>query len=201
MHVRFIAMAVAATVSTAAGAEGFRAEIHGGYDRLSHKSFFSPSDNTFRPVEGAVYGLGLGYHVPIGKRVFAGIEGNVDFSTGTHCQVNPLVAFVAPGIFESCLKPGRDLSANARVGTTLVNGRTRLYALAGYSNLRLESYTQINRAAPTARFANTRDGIRLGAGIEHGFDDRFYGKVELRYSDYGRSITRNQALVGVGVRF
>jgi outer membrane immunogenic protein len=203
MPIRQVSLALALSLATAgtAQAEGIRAEIHGGYDRLSHKGFFSPSDSTFRPVEGAVYGVGLGYDVALGTTIFAGIEGNVDFSTGSRCQVNPLVAFAAPGIFESCLRPGRDLSANARLGIKLGNAKTRVYALAGYTNLRLESSSRFNRGAATGIVSENRDGVRVGAGIEYGFDERFYGKAEYRYSDYGRRINRSQGLVGVGIRF
>jgi outer membrane immunogenic protein len=203
MHLRRLSLSVIISLAGTgvAQAEGLRAEIHGGYDRVSNKPFFSPSDSTFRPVEGGVYGFGLGYDQPLGKQVFLGLEGNADFSTGSRCQVNPLVAFVAPGIFESCLRAGRDLSANARLGVNLGSGRTRLYALAGYSNVRLTSSFQMNRGPRTGLNSQTRDGIRVGVGVEHGFDERFYGKIEYRYSDYGNRINRNQALAGVGIRF
>jgi outer membrane immunogenic protein len=207
MHLRhprlamILAVIASVTCTGVAQAEGLRAEIHGGFDRLSNERFFSPSDSTFRPVEGGVYGFGIGYDQPLGKQVFVGLEGNADFSTGSRCQVNPLVAFVAPGIFESCLRPGRDLSANARFGVNLGSRRTRLYALAGYSNVRLISSFQMNRGPRTELNSQNRDGIRVGAGLEHGFDDRFYAKIEYRYSDYGNRINRNQALAGVGIRF
>ncbi len=203
MHLHRLSLAVIVSVAGAgvAQAEGPRAEIHGGFDRLSNKRFFSPSDSTFRPVEGGVYGFGIGYDQPLGKKVFVGLEGNADFSTGIRCQVNPLVAFVAPGIFESCLRPGRDLSANARLGVKLGSARTRLYALAGYSNLRLTSSFQMNRGPRTGLNSQNRDGFRVGAGIEHSIDKRFYGKIEYRYSDYGNRVNRNQALAGVGIRF
>ncbi|WP_298158779.1 outer membrane beta-barrel protein [Brevundimonas sp.] len=186
-------------MSGTAHAQGARAELHGGFDRVSHRSFFSPSDSTFGPVEGGVSGLGLGYDAKIQGRIFAGIEGNVDFATGSRCQVNPLV--LAPGIFESCLSPGRDLSANARLGVNLGNGRTRIYGLVGYTHLELNSSFQINRGPATSLRSDNRDGVRVGAGLEHDLTDRFYGKIEYRFSDYGSDITRNQAIVGVGLRF
>lgn len=185
--------------ASAAQAEGGRVEIHGGYDRLDYDSFFSPSDFTYKPTEGAVLGASLGYDIPISGPVFAGIEASADFSTGSRCQVNPLV--LAPGIFESCLSLKRDLGANARIGVNLANDRTRLYALAGYSNLLLETSFQINRQPPTSLRSETRDGLRLGAGIEHNLGKRFYGKIEYRYTDYGDGIVRSQGLVGAGLRF
>jgi outer membrane immunogenic protein len=186
-------------MSGAAYAQSARAELHGGIDRVSHRSFFSPSDSTFEPVEGGVYGLGVGYDAKINDRIFAGIEGNVDFTTGSYCQVNPLV--LAPGIFESCLTPERDLSANARLGVNLGTGRTRIYGLLGYTNLGLTSSFQINRGPATSLRSDNRDGVRVGAGFEYDLTDRFYGKIEYRFSDYGSGINRKQALVGLGIRF
>lgn len=180
-------------------AQGARAEIHGGFDRLAHSSFFSPSDSTFEPVEGGVYGFGIGYDVKIYSRVFAGVEANVDYSRGSHCQVNPLI--LAPGIFESCLSPERDLSAHVRLGTNLGTGQTRLYGLIGYTNLDLVGLARMNRGPAMALRTDNRDGVRIGAGMEHNLTDRFYGKIEYRYSDYGSDINRNQAIVGVGIQF
>ncbi len=198
---RYLAAILSIGMSGTAYAQGARAEIHGGFDHVSHRSFFSPSDATFGPVEGGVYGVGVGYDAKIQGRVFAGIEGNIDFSTARRCQVNPLVAFVAPGIFESCLSPERDLSANARLGVALGAGRTRIYGLVGYTNLGLTSSFQINRGPATSLRSENRDGVRVGAGLEHNLTDRFYGKIEYRFSDYGSGINRNQAIVGVGIRF
>jgi outer membrane immunogenic protein len=201
MPLRQLALAIALFAATgrSAQAQGARIEVHGGYERLSYKSFFSPSDSTFRPVNGAFYGLGVGYDAPIGDRVFVGIEGNVDFSTGSRCQVNPLI--LAPGIFESCFKPGRDISANVRMGVKLGGESTRFYGLAGYSNLRVKSYGQVNRAPPVTTVAENRDGVRIGAGLEHNFSERFYGKLEFRHSRYGNGLYRNQGLIGAGFRF
>jgi outer membrane immunogenic protein len=187
------------TAAGTAQADGGRVEVHGGYDRLSYESFFSPSDSTFRPIEAAVIGIGLGYDVPIGGSAFAGIEANADFSTKSQCQVNPLI--LAPGIFESCLSPKRDLSMNARLGVKLGGERTRLYALAGYSNLKLNESFWLNRTTRTPVGSETQDGIRLGAGLEHDFGERLYGKIEYRYTDYGGNVSRSQGLVGLGIHF
>lgn len=188
-------------LSGTAYASGARAELHGGYDVVSHRSFFSPSDSTFGLIRGGVYGFGAGYDADIHGPIFVGLEGNADFSTGSRCQVNPLVAFVAPGIYESCLSPKRDLSANARMGVALGQGQTRIYGLVGYTNLALTSSARMNRVPTMFKSTDNRDGLRVGAGLEHNLTDRFYGKIEYRFSDYGSSISRNQAVIGAGFRF
>jgi outer membrane immunogenic protein len=199
MRYGWIVVTLALAAASAARADGGRAEVHGGYDRLAYDSFFSPSDNTFRPLEAAVIGIGLGYDMPIGGSAFAGIEANADFSTKSRCQVNPLI--LAPGIFESCLSPKRDLSANVRLGVNLGGESTRIYALAGYSNLKLKTTARQNGGPRTPVSTETEDGLRLGAGLEHDFGEQFYGKIEYRRSDYGGNVSRDQALVGFGLHF
>lgn len=180
-----------------AHAQGARVELRGGYEQLNNRSFFSPSDFTFRPIKAAVFGLGVGYDVSLGKALFVGAEATAEFSTGSHCQVNPLI--LAPGIFENCLDPGRDLGANARLGAQF--GKTRIYGLVGYSNAQLRNSFQLNRGPSTLLAVNNRDGVRLGFGFEQDLSSRIYAKMEYRYSDYGSSINRNQGLVAVGLRF
>jgi outer membrane immunogenic protein len=198
MRTTGILFLLAAASATAAEADGGRVEVHGGYDRVVYERFFAPSDATFRALESGVIGVGLGYDLAIGSAAFAGIEGNADFATGSRCQVNPLI--LAPGIFESCMKPKRDLSANARIGVNL-GEQTRIYALAGYSNLRVSKSSRVNRGPRQTYASENLDGIRVGAGLEHDFGARFYGKVEARYTDYSNDASRTQGLVGVGLRF
>jgi outer membrane immunogenic protein len=195
----YFAIVLPLVSASAAHADGGRAEIHGGYEQLDYDSFFNPADSSFRPIKGAIYGIGIGYDVPLGDKAFAGIEGNADFSSESRCQVNPLI--LAPGIFENCLEPGRDLSANVRIGVKLGSGNIRVYGLAGYSNLRLERSSRGNGVPITGTTAQKRDSVRAGIGLEQNFGGRFYGKAEYRYSDYGSNIRRNQGLIGIGLRF
>lgn len=83
---------------------------------------------------------------------------------------------------------GRDLSIVGRVGGK-VGENVLAYALAGYSNLGVEG-TGIEL-----------DGVRVGAGVEAAFAERFYGTVEYRYSNYELDADGHQMLVGLGIRF
>ncbi|HYJ83725.1 MAG TPA: outer membrane beta-barrel protein, partial [Allosphingosinicella sp.] len=56
-------------------------------------------------------------------------------------------------------------------------------------------------AGVTTRDGRNLDGFRLGAGYQHGFGEKMYGKVEYRYSNYEADVTRHQVLLGVGVQF
>jgi outer membrane immunogenic protein len=119
----------------------------------------------------AVIGVGVGYDFSIGEKAFIGLEANIDESTSKFFK--------------------RDLNPNVRIGVKL-NDATRLYALAGYTNQRI-------RVAGVGS-ANA-DGVRGGVGLERNFGERAYGKIEYRYSNYEAGLSRNQGLVGFGIRF
>ncbi|PZN92895.1 MAG: porin family protein [Alphaproteobacteria bacterium] len=167
-----------------AAAQTFRAEVHGGLDRLSGDVGKS----------GLLYGLGAGVDVQLGEKASIGLEANVDLSTVDGC---------ARGVMTPtdtlCAKVQRDLSAVARLSYKLAPS-TQIYALAGYSNARLRlDYTPAT--GPATSIAGNADGLRLGAGIQQGLGGGFYSKLEYRYSNYEADTVRHQVLVGLGVSF
>lgn len=83
---------------------------------------------------------------------------------------------------------GRDLSIAARLGTK-VTDNALVYGLVGYTNQGTEGY------------AGKLDGVRLGLGAELAFNEKLFGTVEYRYSNYERGAELHQTLVGLGVRF
>lgn len=184
----FVAAALTAstlTFATApASAQGFRAEVHGGWDRMT---------NDVRD-DGVVYGVGLGYDVRVGRRLVAGVEANADFSNVEECETGAIAAGD-----ELCLTTRRDLSAVARIGIDVTpNGR--LYALAGYTNGRFRiDYDPAN--GPATRVSQNLDGIRVGAGFQQGLGNRLYSKVEYRYSNYEAGAERHQVIAGLGIAF
>jgi len=82
---------------------------------------------------------------------------------------------------------GRDLSAVGRVGGK-AGDRVLLYALGGYTNLRVLSSTNL-------------DGFRVGGGVEVAATRNLYVKAEYRYSNYELDVEAYQGVVGVGFRF
>jgi outer membrane immunogenic protein len=188
MRSYLVAFAVASlsaiVAATPAAAEGFRAEIHGGWD---HASVDTLDD------DGVVYGIGLGYDLAVGQNAFIGVDLNLDDSTQKECETNVVVASD-----KLCVNAGRDLSAGIRAGVN-VSERGKVYALAGYTNARFRaSYTD---ATGTESDATNLDGFRLGAGYQHMLGGNTYGKVEYRYSNYENDVDRHQLLVGVGLTF
>jgi outer membrane immunogenic protein len=178
-------VALAATATPAAAEGQFRAELHAGWDR--------PQTDDFKD-SGILYGVGFGYDLNVGKKGFVGVDFSIDDSTMKECETSSILAND-----ELCLRAGRDLAAGIRAGVN-VGERGKLYALAGYTNARFRAaYT--TPAGVTTRDSANFDGFRLGAGYQHDFGDKLYGKVEYRYSNYEGNIERHQALLGLGVKF
>ena len=184
-------VAVLAAAAAPASAEGFRAEIHGGWD---HVRADGPGNNNDDSDSGIVYGIGAGYDFDIGKKMQLGIDLSADLSTMEECRNSVIVAND-----RACLDAGRDLAAAVRLGYKVSPNGT-VYALAGYTNARFH-FDYTTPANVTTRDGRNLDGFRLGAGYQHDFGKRMYGKVEYRYSNYEAGVTRHQALLGVGVKF
>jgi outer membrane immunogenic protein len=179
------AILMAAAAASPAMAQGFRAEVHGGWDRVNAEEVGD---------SGVVYGIGLGYDKMLGERAFVGADFSIDDSSQKECEAGALV-----NNDELCIRAGRDLAAGIR-GGMLVGDRGKLYALAGYTNARFKTaYT--TPAGVTTRDGANLDGFRLGAGYQNRVAGNAYGKVEYRYSNYEAGIERHQVLLGVGVEF
>jgi outer membrane immunogenic protein len=187
----FAAVAAIAAAAAPASAEGFRAEIHGGWDHARADDSIANNNDS---ESGIVYGIGAGYDFAISPKVELGIDLSADLSTIEECENS----VVLPND-RACLDAGRDLAAAVRLGYK-VSDRGTLYALAGYTNARFR-FDYTTPAGVTTRDGRNLDGFRLGAGYQHDFGKRLYGKVEYRYSNYEADVTRHQALIGVGVKF
>jgi outer membrane immunogenic protein len=177
--------AALAAFATPACAEGFRAEVHGGWD---HARAAGDGES------GIVYGIGAGYDFDIGRKAQLGLDLSADLSSLEECERSVVVAND-----RACVDAGRDLAAAVRLGYK-VSDRGTLYALAGYTNARFR-FDYTTPAGVTTRDGRNLDGFRLGAGYQHAFGDKMYGKVEYRYSNYENDVTRHQVLLGVGVNF
>ena len=182
-------VAVLAAAATPAAAEGFRAEVHGGWD---HVRADGPGNNNSE--SGIVYGIGAGYDVAIAPKVELGLDLSADLSSLDECEGSVILAGDT-----ACIDAKRDLAAAIRLGYK-VSERGTLYALAGYTNARFR-FDYTTPAGVTTRDSRNLDGFRLGAGYQHGFGEKMYGKVEYRYSNYEADVTRHQVLLGVGVNY
>ena len=178
-------LAILTVAAAPAKAEGFRAEIHTGWDHVS-------SDG--QGESGIMYGIGLGYDFAVAEKLEVGIDLSADLSSTDECVAGAVVANDL-----ACLDARRDLAAALRVGYKVTEQGT-IYGLAGYSNARVRASYTTPAGVTTSDSANL-DGFRLGVGYQHGFGERVYGKVEYRYSNYEADVSRHQVLFGVGVNF
>lgn len=174
-----IAVAIAASVlaSPAMAQEkgdfsGVKATAIAGYDNIDLD--IAGVDN----VDGFLYGAALGYDIQSGNIVY-GAELEATESTGKISNAGGRI------------EVGRDLYAGGRLGYVLGDS-TLLYAKAGYTNARSSS--------PGLGGANG-DGVRVGAGVEFKLSDKVFARGEYRYSNYEAGVSRNQGLVGLGVKF
>ena len=170
-----------ASPAQAEGFDGFRDDLHGGYDSVS----------SVYTVNGATAGVGIGYDVPVSGSVIVGVEANLDYSSVKDAGTYFGVAYSQVA--------RRDIELSARVGVQL--GKATLgYLKAGYSNAGYEG-----AAAGYGLWAyekGTSDGIRVGAGLEQRIAEKWFVKGEYRYTRYGSDdVNRNQAIFGVGYRF
>lgn len=192
MRTLILAALAAGTIATPALAQerpgtGLRIEGMVGWDR---------ADVPAADSDGATYGAGIGYDVPIGNAV-AGVEAEISDSSTEECSSNYLVAGD-----EVCAALGRDLYVGGRIGAR-VGGNSLVYAKAGYTNARLRTVYEDGTTGTTADFSTGRnlDGFRIGAGAEFGIGPNSYIKTEYRYSNYEQDVERHQVVAGFGFRF
>jgi outer membrane immunogenic protein len=197
-------LALSAAAMTIAGpaiaqkTTGLRIEVTSGYDAFSSHDTFGDLPDT---LDGARIGGAIGYDVAVTGRLLLGVEAGIGWSLGDH-RTAPL------GSDRLVLSTGRDLDFSVRAGLPIA-GRTIGYIKAGYANSRvkLRYEAKIANGYDVERSAANGDGLRLGAGIEHPLAGRTYVKAEYRWTRYygkyayQQRPTRNQLLLGAGVRF
>ena len=175
------APAYAQTAGEASPFTGLRVEGLVGYDSLKSGNddddgVDTSEDDGDESLEGAAFGVGVGYDVDLGG-VVAGVEGEFSESTAEQ-EFDETIDGVA---FSSGVEVGRDIYVGGRIGFRAAPS-TLVYAKAGYTNTSVEA--NIDGGGDRFEFDSNVDGYRLGAGIEQLFGPNVYGKLEYRYSNY-----------------
>lgn len=164
--------------------------------------------------DGVSFGGEIGYDALVGNSFLIGAYAGADFSDTEIC--NELIEDD-----QACTDLDRTFTFGLRAGVPI--GKTSLiYVKGGYSIGSIDvSYdadvTDNDEDEPgeIADFSESRGGYHVGAGVELGFTDNLYGKVEYVYTDFGTDpydisedigaldigMDRHQVLVGVGLRF
>ncbi|MCE7798844.1 outer membrane beta-barrel protein [Sphingobium sufflavum] len=188
----FAAAALAASLSTPAFAQdGEKNPFNGpfvgallGYDNVRGSIPAGPSVKR----EGLLYGGVIGYDANLGGAVI-GVEGEFTDSETKYDVAN------------LSIHTDRDLYAGARLGGQ-VTENLMVYAKGGYTNARFEA--NVFTGGTNIKSGENLDGYRLGAGVETTYRG-LTGRVEYRYSDYGKyegvNLNRHQVAAIVGYRF
>ena len=188
-----LAAAAAAVIATPALAhEGPYVGIIGGYDSVTEKV-----DRVSSSEDEIMYGVVAGYDMHVNEQVMAGIE--VEYSDSD--------VKVDDEEFDTSLRMSRDLYIGGRLGVHATPS-TMLYAKAGYTNAQAKLI--LGSDDTRLRASDNLDGFRVGAGVEHSFDQvglrleyRYsdYGNAELFGEDLGTNVSRHQVVAGILAKF
>jgi outer membrane immunogenic protein len=166
------------SVAQAQDFTGPRAEVRVGFDSLDLNVQKGVN------VDGATYGVAVGYDVALAPRVIVGMDAAIDGSSADDTLAGALK-----------VEARRDIEIGARIGYVLTPS-VMVYGRGAYSNARVgidlgnrDLGSQIN------------EGWRVGGGAEFALSRNLYAKGEYRYTNYNQNIERHQGLVGLGVRF
>ncbi len=205
---------MAAAISPAAAQtnanSGLRIGVIGGHDNIRPGSTEDSNvDGDDQSTKGFLYGIDVGYDIPLGS-VILGVEGEWSDSTGKTRANRTDPNFFGYGEVST----GRDLYVGGRLGFAVSPG-SLVYAKGGYTNARLNVLAGSSTTQRDDKFR--LDGWRIGGGIEQALSLNTYAKLEYRYSNYKEAdlafreggntnsfkvdTDRHQIVAGVGVRF
>lgn len=166
---------------------GFRAGIQVGADRSAYDNEDAGIDESFG---GVAAGFSIGYDFGLGENVVMGLEATAE-------EANTDYDFKDGSDFVE-IDAKRDLGLVGRLGVK-ASERALIYGLIGYSNARVRARGKVSGVSFNE--PGNVDGVRVGAGVETVLGRKGYGKIEYRYSDYSDGLSRNQIVLGAGIRF
>ena len=177
---------------------GFYVGVEGGADFINTGGYGFRSSQT----SGLLGGL-AGYNYQAGSFVL-GIEGDGGGVLGSRDVVANTSSFNAYGSAATSNSYYADI--RGRVG--YVWDRALPYVAGGvaFGDART-FYANSLTGAPAIAFNNARTGYTIGAGVDYAFTDNWIGRIEYRYTDFGRAsdfaipdrVRANSSAVLVGV--
>jgi len=184
-----IAAFMVAAPDAAANVGGARVEAVIGYEAATLDDF-GPRDNVRE--NGMIYGIGIGYDLPLGPNAALGIDLEASDSATSWHDVSALANS------DLRISLGRDLYAGGRF-TVGVSESANLYVKAGYTNVA----SRLDFTSPTFSEVIESDegGVRAGAGLQFALIGNAYLSAEYRFSTYEGELTRHQGVTGLGLRF
>lgn len=190
---------------------GPRVEALVGYDinKPGSSQDIDNADDLDQSMEGASYGVGVGYDFAMGSALI-GVEGEY---MGSSAETDyDTAAFETFGVGN--VEAGDDLYVGLRAGI-LASPRALVYVKGGYSNA---SYNVLSSDGTENTDTDIDlDGWRVGAGAEYALSGNLFVKGEYRYTNYGEGeveapngaesdrfdidMDRHQVMLGLGYRF
>ena len=170
-------------LASPAVAQGFKGDVHVGLDSIS-------SDGESQ--EGVTYGLSLSYDLQQPRTVL-GVQVDLDATDNQSCESDVIVTSD-----RVCIAGKRDNAISLRLGGKLGND-AMIVGTIGYANGRFEaSYAGAGINTSTHE---TLDGVRVGIGLQVDVRRMLYAQAAYRYTNYEQGVSRNQAIVGLGLKF
>lgn len=167
---------------------GFYVGLQGGYQWASTGGSYNtvpagvPVAYSYDP-KGWLFGGHLGYNYQINQVVF-GLEGDVEWSNVKRSHI------AAAGIYH---QTQIDWQASLRARLGLAVDRALIYVTGGLAYADM-NYSQGNLGlAPNIAYSKSKFGYTVGAGVEYAFTNNITGRVEYRYTDFGRVSAANAA--------
>lgn len=172
---------------------GFYAGVHAGYgwgsehDDLSVPTAGAATLDSFN-VQGAVGGIHAGYNQQYESFVF-GVEGDLDLS-GINGSQRSAVGAEGATISSLSLRSTWQGSVRARIGYAF--DRLLIYGTGGvaFGNAKVHGFVDGPAGTFSGSQSKTLVGWTAGAGAEYAFDDHWIGRLEVRYTDFGKSTYR-----------
>jgi outer membrane immunogenic protein len=131
---------------------------------------------------GVLYGVGVGYDLPVTKNISLGVDAEATDSTQEEEGAT------------TSIKAGRDLYAGGRVNFA-ISDKANLYLKGGYTKARFKAVDG------DVSFTENAEGFRVGGGGQYAVSGKAYVGAEYRYSNYDGGIQRHQVALTGGTRF
>ncbi|WP_108879587.1 outer membrane beta-barrel protein [Anderseniella sp. Alg231-50] len=176
------------SVASTTNWSGFRLGAGGGYGFINHElSLDVDPGGTLASLdgisgEGGLFTVEVGYDHQFSNNFVAGVQ--FDY-TGSSIETVAELDLGVPGFTGYRLEASDSYTVAGRLGY-LVTPDTLAYGLVGWTWTDFEQDILVITGTPVITNDFDADGFTVGAGIETVLAENFTGKLEYRYTDYGK---------------
>lgn len=186
--------------------------LTGGYGWMAgelptHSAFSFSGDGA---ASGGMLGGFLGYDYQFSNQIVVGIEGDLahNWNEKTYNITSPI-----PALNGQNVKVGTDWQGGVKARFGYGFDKALIYATGGWASTRLTGSFSLSGKD----YDDVLNGWSLGAGLDYTFSERFFGRIEINYADFGETdiledatsipglqdsrLTQTSLKAGLGVRF